>query len=1253
MGGTKRRRITGPIIRGRARLLAGCRVTTALSLMLSALVWYGSFAGGGHPVLARSAQQSPAHGAPTLPVREVSLAARVTDSDRAGFGTLALDPDAGPPGTTVMVEGNGFVPASIVILTYVDAAAPAAVVLTTTVSADGSLPQATFIVPQNATLGALGQVVAGTGSAAEASALFGVTPFTQGFDVSSNVAAPGGITQISGSGFAPNSPVAISLSDAAGVQTVLTQPVSTTSAGVIPPMSVSIPVSATAGLAAINAVDATGSAGGVPLTVAPNGSSNAIQLSPAVAALGEPVRLAAAGFSPNEPVQLYLVDASTAVTDLTSALDLQADATGVLSGSFALPLDDQSFANPPSGRVQGSGSNAGSLLEVVVKGASSGTTLQAPLMVPGTAVTIVPARVASHHVTMLSGRGYYGRETVTVSAVGDNGAITQLGLATASAAGAFNLAVTAPAPSPGGTGVLTFTVSATGEASDLVASSQLTTVAPAALTFSQYVVASGQATMVQGTGFDASAVVTITVQAPWGSKIGSRSSPVYPLQAVTDLTGAFSLDVAVPSDAAAGSAVFRAADVAGRSATSVLTVANFPASLHISDIIAGAGTSITVDGTGFASDERVDLFLAPPSIPVRPLAISTHQVTTDAHGSFVTAFLLPTGGGVNSTVSSGGYMLWARGELSARQAAHGLAIQVSPTGTPGPAVRTTSTPLPSTCTGTTSGGGTGSSSYTVAYFANGTTLVVHAAPGSSVTYSQDLYVANVGDQAATVTVMYLVASGPSAPAIRQVSFTVPAHGVVQHSVNHDVGTGHTLSIMVRIETPTACAAPAPAPPSCSTAGNICDTGIRVTLLTWRTLREPLSECSQSKRDDPAAVVCTLSKGSASVVTRTLDASATAGSSQGAMSHAQGGGGGGPSTIWRFAEGNTGTPFQDVIDVLNPETVPAIVRITFFTPTGPVPVRDPITVHAFDTVALDVRAIYLKAIGCEVSGASTAKLASKCAGPLAGIALGEGLQSTEPIVAERTLSWGSGQPGAKPGYDVSPGTPAASTVAHFAYASTLGGDQAYLALINPAGSCAESSRCTAQVSVTVYAGSGLRISSGSISIPPGSRATLSLSAIAPGKIFAFSTRSTVPVVAELTQYVGGPATKGEHPGFEAHGSGGSTELTAIGLPSLGVPILVRVFNPTGGRMFVRLSVFQGAGAVVAPAGYWVGGRASLEAAVPSTTARGGDSPGGTSQPLAVEVTCGGVCVPAVLEGVRGATVPFPAHPIAQAMISSVS
>ena len=642
MGSIERARALG-LVAGRGLHLAGAlRVAVALTLLLSAIVAQVTWSGPGDRAVAGSEPRQSGSLARPIAGAVPPVSFRTADAVPAGSGTLALDPDAGPPGTSVLIGGGGFAPGSVVVLTYVDPVQSETQVISATVAADGSLPQSSFLIPQDAAPGSLGHLIASIGSAVVASSLFGVTPFTQALDVSNNVTAPGGALQISASGFAANSPVIVSICDAAGTQTVQSQPITTTSAGVIPPTSVSLPDAIANGVASINVVDASGNVAGVPLTVAAETSTTAVHLSPDVAALGETVMLAAGGFTPNEPVQVYVEDAGTTQTELSEPADLHADATGALSTTFALPLDDQLFANPPSGRSQDSGANAGSLLEILAKGTSSGETLVTPLMVPGTALSINPGQVARHHPTVISGKGYYARESITVSAVGDNGAITELGAATASAAGAFSLSVIAPSPSTTGANGTAFTVSATGEASDLVAASTLTVVAPANLAFTQYVVASGQTTTLQGTGFAASSPITITVQASWSSGETGNPATATGLHVTTDLQGSFSLDVAPPANAADGSATYRAVDAAGHSANGVLTIANFPASLRLSGISAGTGAAITVEGTGFAAGETVDLYLAPPSIPVRPLASTMRPVVADARGTFVAEFPLPT-----------------------------------------------------------------------------------------------------------------------------------------------------------------------------------------------------------------------------------------------------------------------------------------------------------------------------------------------------------------------------------------------------------------------------------------------------------------------------------------------------------------------------------------------------------------------------------------------------------------------------------
>jgi hypothetical protein len=178
-------------------------------------------------------------------------------------------------------------------------------------------------------------------------------------------------------------------------------------------------------------------------------------------------------------------------------------------------------------------------------------------------------------------------------------------------------------------------------------------------------------------------------------------------------------------------------------------------------------------------------------------------------------------------------------------------------------------------------------------------------------------------------------------------------------------------------------------------------------------------------------------------------------------------------------------------------------------------------------------------------------------------------------------------------------------------------------------------------VAAFSGSGIRLGSLSLALPPGYRATIPLSRLASRAVMSISVRATLPVVAEMAQYVGGPPVATAHPGFDAQGSRGGTTLTAGGFETGTAPMLIRVFNPTGGRIWVHVLAWEGTSTAYSSPSYSVGGNASLELGLTPTQLAGAGGSLKPGQPIGVAVDCSGLCVAAGLEGARGATTPLPA------------
>ena len=208
-----------------------------------------------------------------------------------------------------------------------------------------------------------------------------------------------------------------------------------------------------------------------------------------------------------------------------------------------------------------------------------------------------------------------------------------------------------------------------------------------------------------------------------------------------------------------------------------------------------------------------------------------------------------------------------------------------------------------------------------------------------------------------------------------------------------------------------------------------------------------------------------------------------------------------SSNWYFAEGYTGSTFQEYVALFNPSDSPAQVMVQVFSSPEAAPIEPVSTVVSpHSRATLDMRAIVpQRSIGLLV-------------------------ESDQPIAAERVLYWGAGSGSGKYGSSVSPGLlePAASWT--FPYVSVANDDEAFLAFTNP-------STVPANVTFTVVGLRGTATPLAPLTVQPGARATASLTAQtvdAGGPLYIIA-RSNVPVVAEQSQYFGGSPNAGSHTG----------------------------------------------------------------------------------------------------------------------------
>jgi hypothetical protein len=153
-----------------------------------------------------------------------------------------------------------------------------------------------------------------------------------------------------------------------------------------------------------------------------------------------------------------------------------------------------------------------------------------------------------------------------------------------------------------------------------------------------------------------------------------------------------------------------------------------------------------------------------------------------------------------------------------------------------------------------------------------------------------------------------------------------------------------------------------------------------------------------------------------------------------------------ATTWYFAEGWTGTGFDEYLVIMNPQASLAQMRLTYYFSNGATSIQD------FDVNPNSRRTITVHDPGLGVGRgqATSIKLDSR---------------NGKPVVAERLMYFSYGGAGyvANDGHAVV-GSPAPSTVWYFAEGSTLNNFDMYLSIFNP-------NSATTYLRVTYYLDSG--------------------------------------------------------------------------------------------------------------------------------------------------------------------------------------
>ncbi len=1187
-------------------------------------------------------------------VRLVWSAVALTGADSP---TLTVTPDSGRSLTPVLPTGRGYPPGVTVDFTFSEVpGAQPQVLAAVIVNSDGTLPPLQLTIPAGAAPGGVALISAlwATPAAEAVSAPFAVTPTDRGLSVSPGAAQPGTLTVVSGTGFAPNAPLQVQLTDPSGAAIAVVNGATSSSTGALLPIGVTIPLTATTGLAVINAADNAGNVVGTPLVILPSGpagqSAPSLVLNPIRAVTGEVVHFTASGLPAHAVVTLGLVDSTGNRATQSSGALPATDGTGQVQGAFIVPGSQAATGStgsvgftPPNGFSLGG--NGGALLTVTLQapspGALAGVTVTAPLVIAAPRLAIFPPQGNPGQSFTIIGTGFGADEQVTVAQTDAGGVITQLGIAQTSDSGVFSLSGQYPAlPAGAGPAGSALNITSTGEPSGLVATAVLAVHAAPSIALTPYIAPPGQDVLVSGASFPANTTVTIHLGLP-GAVPGQETL----LTAATDSAGAFTLPFTVPLKQPVGPVTIQVSTPNGTAVTGVLTVNDRSASVRASPLAVALGQSLTLQGQGFASGETLDLFLAQAAIPQyvaakagaferqsSPLSGqpeilpgSLRTITADALGSFAASYPVGSSG---ARLQGAAYLLGVRGETSGRLALTAFGIA----GNSSSSISTN--PPPPACSGPTS---TSVSSVggSVQYMVTPLTTSLTGKAMKMTTQSR-LLLANVGDQPAMITVAYLLAatkgksplsatsaSGPVS--VRTVSFDAAAHSVVTRQVHADSGVGQVVGIIVRAQpgTPVLDANGCPANPiTASPAGD--SPRIHAVLVTNRT-RTALTGHGAVQMD--------------AVLTNAVG---QAGTGSGTDL-------GGPATQWYFAGGGAGGAYAEQLSLFNPQQDPAKVQVRALSATGLVGAVQTLTLAPFGLGSVRVRP------------PTCAKGKTGCAAEVGVVVV-----STMQIVAARGLAWGipkAEQSATDPwllgtGIDLSSGTNQLSRQQFIPYASTANGDHAELAILNPT-SCpapvvAKSTKsiknakntktaksaapkttpvpaCAAVVAITAYTAFGAKVATLRVTVAGNTRMVAPLARTSGGLgvgsgVYALSVQSSLPVAVELAQYVGGgPGNTlgvGAHPGFEQLGVAGATTLTGAGVDT-GGGMAVRLFNPTSGLMVMRVQGIGPAGSYFAQS-YLVGAYASLSVTVPAPSGVGAGATG-------ISISCSGPCVGTTLLG----------------------
>jgi len=328
--------------------------------------------------------------------------------------TLTATPASTTRGGTTVLGGTGWVANEVITVTLDGVATPLAVVHA---DAQGAFPGTPVTIPYTATVGTHTLTATGAVSGRTATATLTIGAVSATLVATPATTTRGGVTTLSGAGWAADETITVTLSDLASPLAV----VHATPQGLFPSTAVTIPYTATVGAHTLTAAGAVSKrTATATLTLATVAATFAV--TPAATNRGGLITLSGGSFAPNEAVTVTVDGVITPLATITATAQGTLSATGV-SIPYSIPV------GPHTLRATGA---------ISKRSATAGITISA--LTPS--ISVSPSAAAPGATVTVTGKGFGRQEQVTLALNG--AALVTAPTAITTTNGAFSATFTVP-----------------------------------------------------------------------------------------------------------------------------------------------------------------------------------------------------------------------------------------------------------------------------------------------------------------------------------------------------------------------------------------------------------------------------------------------------------------------------------------------------------------------------------------------------------------------------------------------------------------------------------------------------------------------------------------------------------------------------------------------------------------------------------------------------------------------------------------